>query len=117
MVLEGLVRITGTPVKTVRETQRVCAGENSRVLKWICERVEGTAKSQKTSIGNLPTPDSLDLSGLGISSENVNALTSVDANGWKSEADDIAAYYAKFDGRLPEGLKEQLMALKQRVGA
>jgi GTP-dependent phosphoenolpyruvate carboxykinase len=41
----------------------------------------------------------------------------VDPNGWKTEAEDIAAYYGKFDGRLPEGLKEQLTALKQRVGA
>jgi len=92
-------------------------GENSRVLKWICERVEGTAKSQKTPIGNLPTSDSLDLSGLGLPPEKVNALTSVDPAGWKNEAEDIAAYYAKFDGRLPEGLREQLTALKQRVGA
>src|SRR6185436_73966 len=62
-------------------------GENSRVLKWICERVEGTAKSQKTPIGNLPTPESLDLSGLGLPPEQVNALTSVDPAGWKSEAE------------------------------
>src|SRR5436190_4604898 len=41
-------------------------GDNSRVLKWICERVEGTGKARPTPIGNLPTPDTLDLSGLTI---------------------------------------------------
>ena len=46
-------------------------GDNSRVLKWICERVEGTGKAQKTAIGNLPTPDALDLSGLNLPAEDV----------------------------------------------
>src|SRR5438094_74917 len=77
-------------------------GENSRVLKWICERIEGTAKAQETPIGNLPSPDGLDLSGLNISSAEAQALTSVDAAGWKKEAEDIAAYYAKFNGNLPD---------------
>jgi len=91
-------------------------GENSRVLKWICERVEGTAKSQQTPIGNLPTPDAIDISDLDIPAKDLKALTSVDANGWKKEADDIASYYGKFDGRLPEELKTQLAGLKQRLG-
>ena len=60
-------------------------GDNSRVLKWICERVEGTAKAQQTPIGNLPTPDALDLSGLNLSGRNIQALLSVDTAGWKKE--------------------------------
>ena len=56
-------------------------GENSRVLKWICERVEGTGKAQKTPIGNLPTPDALDLSGL-----NLPAETSKNCSRWTSPA-------------------------------
>lgn len=90
--------------------------ENGRVLKWICERIEGTAKSKKTSIGTLPTSDALDLSGLELPSSTVNALTSVDSAGWKKEAEDIGSYYAKFDRRLPKELNEQLTALKQRLG-
>jgi phosphoenolpyruvate carboxykinase (GTP) len=91
-------------------------GENSRVLKWICERVEGTAKARETAIGNLPTVDALDTSGLNLAAEDLNALTSVDAAGWKKEAEDIGAYYAKLDGRLPEELKKQLDGLRQRLG-
>lgn len=91
-------------------------GENSRVLKWICERVEGSGKAQQTPIGNLPTPDAIDTSGLDIPAEDLKALTSVDTHGWKKEADDIAAYYGKFDGRLPQALKGQLEGLRQRLG-
>ncbi len=91
-------------------------GENSRVLKWVCERVEGTAKAQQTPIGNLPTEDALDTSGLNLSAEDLRALTSVDPAGWKKETADIASYYGKFDGRLPAALKAQLEGLRQRLG-
>jgi phosphoenolpyruvate carboxykinase (GTP) len=91
-------------------------GENSRVLKWICERVEGTAKAQQTPIGNLPTADGVDVSGLNLPAEDVRVLTSVDLAGWKKEAEDIGAYYSKFDGRLPQALKKELESLRQRLG-
>jgi len=91
-------------------------GENSRVLKWICERVEGSATAQKTAIGNLPEANALDLTGLDLAPEEVKALESVDAAGWKREAEDIGAYYAKFDGHLPRPLKDQLANLSQRLG-
>ncbi len=90
-------------------------GENSRVLKWICERVEGTGKAQQTPIGNLPTADALDVSGLDLPAEDLKALTSVDVAGWKKEADDIEGYYAKFDGHLPGALQKQLQGLRQRL--
>jgi len=91
-------------------------GENSRVLKWICERVEGTAKAQETPIGNLPTPDALDLAGIEVPSADLQQLLAVDIAGWKKEADDIAAYYAKFGDRLPQALNEQLDNLRKRLG-
>jgi phosphoenolpyruvate carboxykinase (GTP) len=90
-------------------------GENSRVLKWICERVEGTGEARRTPIGNLPVPGSLDTSALDIPINNLEALTAVDVPGWKKEAADIAAYYSKFGERLPVALKKQLEALNQRL--
>jgi phosphoenolpyruvate carboxykinase (GTP) len=90
-------------------------GENSRVLKWICERVEGKAEAQKTAIGNLPSAQALDLNGLNIPSDSLKALESVDTTGWKKEAEDIETYYGRFDGVLPQALKEQLTALRQRL--
>ncbi len=91
-------------------------GENSRVLKWICERVEGTGRAQKTPIGNLPTADALDLSGLDLPAENVSQLLAVDAAGWRREVEDIAASYLKLGDRLPAELTSQLDQLRQRLG-
>jgi phosphoenolpyruvate carboxykinase (GTP) len=91
-------------------------GDNSRVLKWICERVEGTGKAQQTPIGNLPTSDGLDTTGLNLAAEDIKALTSVDPAGWRREADDVASYYSKFDGKLPDALRRQLLELHQRLG-
>ncbi len=91
-------------------------GENSRVLKWICQRVQGNAKAQETPIGNLPTADALDTSGLNLQPGHLAALTSLDAEGWKKEAEDIGMYYKKFGSRLPQALQDELEKLKDRLG-
>ncbi len=90
-------------------------GENSRVLKWVCERVEGTGKSVETPIGHLPAPGALDLAGLNMTAENVTQLLEVDLAGWKAEIEDIAANYAKFGDRLPAALSAQLEQLRARI--
>jgi len=90
-------------------------GENSRVLKWICERVEGKAKAVSTPIGNLPTPDALDLTGLNIPSADLQELLAVDIEGWKNEVEDIAASYKKFNNRVPATLFEQLDILRKNL--
>ncbi len=91
-------------------------GENSRVLKWICERVEGNGKAQHTPIGNIPTPDALDVSGLNITPDALAQLLAVDIAGWKHEVADVEANYAKFGSALPKALSEQLAGLRQRLG-
>jgi phosphoenolpyruvate carboxykinase (GTP) len=92
-------------------------GENSRVLKWIFERVEGTGKAVETPIGNLPTPDALDLTGLDVPSADVEQILSVDTEGWKQEAEAIDGYYGTFGDRLPQALRGQLAALRARLEA
>jgi phosphoenolpyruvate carboxykinase (GTP) len=91
-------------------------GENIRPLKWICERVEGTAKAQKTPIGNLPTPDAIDLSNLNLPADAIGQLIAVDVAGWKKEVEDVAANYAKFGNKLPKALINQLNDLRKRLG-
>ena len=91
-------------------------GENSRVLKWICERVEGTGKAQQTPIGNLPAPDALDMSGLDLPAGNLRDLLEVDVAGWKKEVGDTAASYARYDNKLPKTLSDQLDGLRKRLG-
>lgn len=91
-------------------------GENSRVLKWICERAEGTGKAQKTPIGNLPAADALDLSGLNLPADGLKQLLVVDVAGWKKEAEGVAANYARLGRHLPKALNDQLDGLRKRLG-
>lgn len=90
-------------------------GENSRVLKWIFERIEGRAEAVDTPIGKLPAPGALDLSGLDIPAADLEQLLGVDIEGWKAEAAGLAEYYEKFGDRLPEALRRQLAALQERL--
>jgi phosphoenolpyruvate carboxykinase (GTP) len=91
-------------------------GDNSRVLQWICERVEGTATARETEIGNLPTREALNLADLNLPPENIEQLIAVDVTGWKREIEDVAANYAKFGERLPGALSRQLEELRKRLG-
>ncbi len=93
-------------------------GENGRVLKWIFERCEGTAKSIETPIGNLPAENALDLSGLDeISRDDINELLRVDVDGWLAELPLIVEYYARFGDHLPNALRDELRAMKDRLEA
>jgi phosphoenolpyruvate carboxykinase (GTP) len=93
-------------------------GENGRVLKWIFERCEGTAKAIETPIGNLPAEGGLDTSGLdGVSSEDLAELMHVDTQGWLSEVPMIRDYYKSFGDRTPPALYDELDAMEQRLRA
>ena len=91
-------------------------GENSRVLKWICERIEGTAAAQATPIGNLPLPEAIDLTGLNLPAENLRQLLAVDDAGWHNEISSVAESYSRFGDKLPPALATQLEHLRQRLG-
>lgn len=91
-------------------------GENSRVLKWMCERVDGTAGAAATPIGNLPTAADLDLTGLKIPAEDLDELLRVDTDAWRAEAPDIERHFSQFGDRLPARLREQVAALRERLG-
>ena len=92
-------------------------GENSRVLKWIFERVDGGGEAVRTPIGNLPAAEALDLSGLDLLAEDLRALLEVDVEGWKQEASGLLEYYDEFGDRLPNVLRKQLKALQDRLSA
>jgi phosphoenolpyruvate carboxykinase (GTP) len=90
-------------------------GENSRVLKYVTERIEGKDVGQKTAIGILPKDGGVDVSGLNISAENMKTLCSVDKAGWIKEVESIEEFYAKLGDKLPTALKEELVSLKSRI--
>ncbi|HOG65382.1 MAG TPA: phosphoenolpyruvate carboxykinase (GTP), partial [Spirochaetota bacterium] len=90
-------------------------GENSRVLKWIIERVAGTAEAITTPIGNIPTRDGLDLSGLDLPAGALDELLKVDIAEWKNEIPGIREHFATFGEHLPQELAAQVDALEKRL--
>ena len=90
-------------------------GENSRVLKWMCDRVEGKASAIETSIGKMPLAQDLDLSGLDILEEDVAELLKVDNQAFISEFEDLDGFMAKVGDRLPQRMKAQVALYKGRL--
>jgi phosphoenolpyruvate carboxykinase (GTP) len=90
-------------------------GENSRVLSWIVERLEGKVDGVETPIGILPAKGDLDVSGLDLPEEDLDLLLSVDAEVWKQEAGLIPEFFAQFGDHLPQELKDEHAKLVERL--
>jgi phosphoenolpyruvate carboxykinase (GTP) len=91
-------------------------GENSRVLKWIFQRLESEVPGVQSPVGTLPAEGELDLSGLDIAPEAMSALLHIDKAAWRKEAAGIREYYAMFGQQLPPELIRQLDLLEDRLG-
>ena len=91
-------------------------GENSRVLKWILERLSGDAGAVGSPIGNLPAPGALDTEGLGLSDSDLDLLLSVDRGVWEHEAALIPEFFRTFGGHLPRELWDMYQDLLNRLG-
>ena len=90
-------------------------GDNVRVLKWIFQRLEGQGEARETAIGLLPAKGALDVEGLDIAPERLEALFEVDPAIWNEEAALIPAFYERFGDRLPPALWREHQALLQRL--
>ncbi|TDD72344.1 phosphoenolpyruvate carboxykinase (GTP) [Jiangella aurantiaca] len=91
-------------------------GENGRVLKWVVERMEGLAAATETPIGHVPTPESLDITGLDLTAEQLAKCLEVDPEEWRAEVPGIAEWFEKFGDDLPTLLWAELDGLKARLG-
>jgi len=91
-------------------------GENSRVLKWIVDRLNGVAEGVKTPIGILPAEGALDTDGLQISQEDLDLLLSVDIDVWRDEAALIPQHLETFGDHTPKELWDEYRALVARLG-
>jgi phosphoenolpyruvate carboxykinase (GTP) len=91
-------------------------GENSRVLKWMCDRVDGKAGAVETPIGMMPEAKDLTLDGLDIDLSILEELLNVDTEAYKTTLADAKAYLGKFGDKLPAKMKEQLEKLEARLG-
>jgi phosphoenolpyruvate carboxykinase (GTP) len=90
-------------------------GDNARVLKWMCERVEGKADAVESPIGLLPTRAALDLKGLKIGESEVKELLRIDGAAWQDELTDIDRFLTIFGERVPARMRHQLERLRQRL--
>ena len=92
-------------------------GENSRVLDWVCRRLEGEADGVETAIGTVPRPEDLDLEGLDDHDRTTAAAAlMVDPEEWKRELPTTHEHFDTFGTKLPSALREELGALEDRLG-
>ena len=90
-------------------------GDNSRVLKWIVDRVSGKGEAVETPIGYLPASGAVDTSGLDVTDEQMEELLHVDVEEWLNEIALIREHYERFGEKLPEALSDELAALEARL--
>jgi phosphoenolpyruvate carboxykinase (GTP) len=90
-------------------------GENSRVLKWVVERVSGKVDAVQTPIGFMPTKDGIDVDGLDVSAADMEELLKVNKDEWLKEVESIKEHYANYGEKLPGELRKQLAALEERL--
>ena len=80
-------------------------GDNSRVLKWICQRIEGTVEANETAIGNIPFAKDIDLANndetakFHVVKADLEEILKVDVEGWKKEIATIGASYDEYDAK------------------
>ena len=90
-------------------------GENSRVLAWILDRVDGSADATDSPLGLVPTPGGLDLEGVELPDGALESLFAVDSDSWLAEVDSTEEYFARFGDRVPDALARQLVELRARL--
>lgn len=90
-------------------------GENSRVLKWIFERISGKAQADISPIGALPAKNSLDITGLNLPPNALEQLFYVDKDEWLQEANGMKEYLSIFGNTLPRPITDELNQMKERL--
>ena len=90
-------------------------GDNSRVLKWVCEAIEGKASTKVTPIGIMPTDDAIDLTGCETTPETLHELLTVDVEGWKKEVAGVKESWEKFGDRIPAELTAKLAEITEAL--
>jgi phosphoenolpyruvate carboxykinase (GTP) len=90
-------------------------GDNMRVLKWVFERCEGTAAATETAIGYVPTVESIDISGLKVTTADIEELVRVDKTLWKEELALIKEQHVSLGDKVPAELRQQVVDLEARL--
>ena len=92
-------------------------GDNSRVLKWVLERVAGSGQATDTPIGFVPTLDAIDTTGLDLDEATIRKVLAVDSEAWREEVPLIEKHFASIGPHLPHELRDQLADLEKRLSS
>ena len=87
--------------------------DNSRVIKWMVDRIKGRVPARQTPVGLMPRMEDLNLEGLSLPDGVIDKLFLLDKAEWKKEAEEIEAFYGQFGDRLPKALAKRLTDLKE----
>ena len=87
--------------------------DNSRVIKWMVDRIKGKVPAKQTPVGLMPRMEDLNFEGLQLPAGVIDKLFSLDKAEWKKEAEEIEAFYNQFGDRLPKALTKRLAELKE----
>lgn len=90
-------------------------GENSRVLKWIVERLEGRVDAIDTPAGLLPYKEDIDISGLTISDEHLDEVTRYVPGEWADELPRIRRWLRSLGRKVPQEIHDELWHIAMRV--
>ncbi|MEJ4098762.1 phosphoenolpyruvate carboxykinase (GTP) [Corynebacterium mastitidis] len=90
-------------------------GENSRVLAWIVDRIEGRVGAEETVVGHTARAEDINLDGLDTPIEDVREALTAPPEQWAGDLEDNAAYLTFLGERVPEQVWEQFRALQRRV--
>ena len=90
-------------------------GENSRVIKWAIEQIEGANTSVETPIGLLPAPGAIDTNGLETSAADMAEVSAVNLDEWRAELPLIDEWFTKIGAKLPTELADQFDRLKSAL--
>ena len=90
--------------------------ENSRVLKWVFERITGTADAQESPLGLTPVEGGLDTEGLDFTDEQLRKALAIKPEEWETELGLIEEWYAELGDSVPAELRAEVENLRQRLG-
>jgi phosphoenolpyruvate carboxykinase (GTP) len=91
-------------------------GENVRVLKWMVERIRGTARAEETPIGFVPAPGAIELAGVDVTPAQLRDALRCDPGEWLRALDDLGEFFKDFGARLPVPIAESLGQTRSRFG-
>ena len=92
-------------------------GENMRVLKWMIDRIEGTAKGKENVFGISPSYEEITWTGLSFTPEQFKTVTHIDKAAWVEELKLHEELFKQLAYHLPAEMTATKAALAVRLDA